>query len=234
MAFSLLSHIKQNNKSALTAALAAQSPEQKSELIAFVLAHLVYLNRQDATATYQQMKAGQAEFFWQGIDTDALSAYVMQAYAGSSFAEVQAFIAKIMGYLLQDINDIDDTASLAQDGVSELIEGQLEHLAGEAADPLWAIAQLPELQGQVEQQDAPVDLQTSIASLSKMIHDAATQNQPASHHDQHDPHHDSHGHPASIELPPQREAPTFFRVLEPLVAVLILLSLLCWFSGYNV
>lgn len=232
MAFSLLSHIKQNNKSAIAAVLTPQSPEQKSELIAFVLAHLVYLNRQDAAATYQHIKSSQPDFFWQGIDTGAFAAYSTQAYAGSSLDDIQAFIAKIMGYLLQDINDIDDTASLAQDGVSELIEGQLEHLAGEAADPLWAIAQLPELQGQVEQHDAPVDLQTSIASLSKMIHDAATQNQHDSHHD--DQHHDSHGHHATIELPPQREASTFFKVLEPLVALAILLSVLCWFSGYNV
>lgn len=230
MAFSLLSHIRQNNSAALKAALPAQSPEQKSQLIAFVLAHLVYLNRQDSAVTYQHIKGNQPDFFWQDIDANAFATYSAQAFAGSSLADIQGFIAQLLGYLLQDINDIDDTASLEQAGVSELIEGQLEHLAGEAADPLWAIAQLPELQGQVDQHEAPADLQTSIASLSKMIHDAATQAQHDTHHDDH---HDDHGHHSSIELPPQREASTFFKVLEPLVALLILVSLLCWFSHYG-
>lgn len=224
MAFSLLSHIKQNNRAAISAVLPSLSPEQKSELIAFSLAHLVYLNRKNATATYQHIKASQPDFFWQEINASAFDSYVTQTYAGSSSADIQAFINQILAYVLQDINDIDDTASLAQDGVSELIEGQLEHLAGEAADPLWSIAQLPELQGQVEQQETPVDLQTSIASLSKMIHEATTQHQ----------HDDEHGHHAVIELPPQREASTLFKVLEPLVALAILLCLWCWFTDYIV
>lgn len=231
MAFSLLSHIKQNNRAAIAAALPNLSIEQKSELIAFSLAHLVYLNRQDAVTTYQHIKARQADFFWQSIDNNAFDTYVAQAYADSSTAEVQAFINQILAYLLMDINDIDDTASLEQAGVSELIEGQLEHLAGEAADPLWAIAQLPELQGQVEQQATPVDIHTSIASLSKMIHDAATHSQSQGNDDtSHDLHNDTH-HPHN-ELPPQREASTLFKVLEPLLALAILWGLWCWFSSY--
>lgn len=232
MAFSLLSHIRQNNSAALKAALPAQSPEHKSQLVAFVLAHLVVLNRQDSAATYQHIKTSQPDFFWQGIDGNAFAAYSAQAFASSSPADIQGFITQILGYLLQDINDIDDTASLAQDGVSELIEGQVEHLAGEAADPLWDIAGLPELRGQVEQQDTAVDLQTSIASLSKMIHDAATHTQHDSHHD--DQHDDNHGHHSTFELPPQREVSTFFKVLEPLVALAILVSVACWFSHYVV
>ena len=234
MAFSLLNHIKQSKSKEISSLLPALDAVKKSHVIAFSLAHLVYLNRKDPAQNYQAIRDQNLDFFWQDVDTAQLTAQAEQA-SGIAIDDLRAFTNQIIAYIYADIIEIDDAASLEQDGVSELIEGQLEHLSAEAPDWLWAAARLDELQGQVAETEQPIDLETSIASLSKMIHQAATTthtDDPIDHEidgDDHSSPHASH----HIELPPQRDAPAFFKVLEPLVAFLILISLLCWFLGYN-
>jgi hypothetical protein len=235
MAFSLLDHLQSSRQSDIQALVPTTDGDGQRELLAIVLGQLIVLDRTNSPALYQAITAQDHSMFWQGLDDQAINQ--LAATTTLPVADFKSVINQLYGYVSAEINSLDSTANLEQAGVSELIQGQAEYLAGAAPDQVWRVLDLTELQGQTASTEAPVDLNASIASLNKMmmdasqmntqtINDAHHSNDAVAHdpdgHPQHDEH--SHGH-ATVALPPQRPAPRFFLALEPLIALLILIAL---------
>ncbi|TEU30611.1 hypothetical protein [Alkanindiges illinoisensis] len=235
MAFSLLDHLQNSRQTEIQALVPAIDADGQRELLAIMLGQLIVLDRSNSQALYQAIAAQKHNILWQGLDDQAISQ--LAATTALPVSEFKSVLDQLYGYASDEIHSLDLTANLEQAGVSELIQGQTEYLAGAAPDQVWHVLNLTELQGQTATTETAVDLNASIASLNKLMMDASQMNtqtpdhahhtdsavahDPDLHHDQHDP---SYGH-ASIELPSQRPAPRFFLVLEPLIALLILIAL---------
>ncbi len=215
MAFSLLDHL-QNNQSAALQQLTNDQAIQR-QMIAVMLAQLVVRDRQESTVVYQAIQQQKDAVLWQGVDQQAIeqlaALYDMPATPFKNITE-QLYV-----YAAQEIKALDDAANLKQAGVSELIQGQIDYLPHQAPDQAWQLLGLTELQGQSLNSSQPVDLNSSIASLSKMMHEASQ----ATYVNSHDPL--AHENSQSIELPYQRSTPHVFLILEPLLALIILIML---------
>ena len=235
MAFSLLDHLQNSRQTEIQALVPAIDADGQRKLLAIMLGQLIVLDRSNSQALYQAIAAQKHNILWQGLDDQAISQ--LAATTALPVSEFKSVLDQLYGYASDEIHSLDLTANLEQAGVSELIQGQTEYLAGAAPDQVWHVLNLTELQGQTATTETVVDLNASIASLNKLMMDASqmnTQTSDNAHHTDpavaHDPvlHHDQHDHSyghVAIELPSQRPAPRFFLVLEPLIALLILIAL---------
>lgn len=258
MAFSLLDHLQTTRQTELQALLPTADQASQRELLALVLGQLIVRDRADSNAMYQAIKQYNHTEFWRGLDLNALQPLAQQH--GLSTNTLHQVIDQIYTDIATEINSLDDAANFEQAGVSELIQGQADYLAGQADEQIWAALNLPELQGPAPVQEQAVDLNASMASLSKMMHEASQfSQQPTATQDdiaqdttmnqnitmnqnthtadnlnstaqQDHGHQDAHQHP--IELPLQRPAPRFFLGLEPLIALAILAAV--WIGYLNI
>lgn len=257
MAFSLLDHLQTTRQTELQALLPTADQASQRELLALVLGQLIVRDRADSNAMYQAIKQYNHAEFWRGLDLNALQPLAQQH--GLSTDALHQVIDQLYTDVATEINSLDDAANFEQAGVSELIQGQADYLAGQADEQIWAALNLTELQGQAPVEEQAVDLNASIASLSKLMHEASQlSQQPAvqgnvsqntviedttmNHSTQtvdslsstnlqsHHGDHDAHQQP--IQLPLQRPAPRFFLGLEPLIALMILAAV--WIGYLNI
>lgn len=216
MAFSLLDHLQTTKAAELKEITADKTIQRK--LIAVMLGQLIVRDRQDSTAVYQGIQQQKEMMLWQNVDQQCISQlaalYDMPADPFKNYTE------QLSSYAASEIKTLDDTANFKQAGVSELIQGQINYLPNQAPDPAWQLLGLTELQGKHIATQQPVDLGASMASLSKMMHEASQSSHLNDDHLALDPHHTQ-----AIELAYQRPAPHVFLILEPLLALIILIAL---------
>lgn len=216
MAFSLLDHLQTTKAAELKEITADKTIQRK--LIAVMLGQLIVRDRQDSTMVYQGIQQQKEMMLWQNVDQQCISQlaalYDMPADPFKNYTE------QLYSYAASEIKTLDDTANFKQAGVSELIQGQINYLPNQAPDPAWQLLGLTELQGKHIATQQPVDLGASMASLSKMMHEASQSSHLNDDHLALDPHHTQ-----AMELAYQRPAPHVFLILEPLLALIILIAL---------
>lgn len=216
MAFSLLDHLQTTKAAELKEITADKTIQRK--LIAVMLGQLIVRDRQDSTTVYQGIQQQKEMMLWQNVDQQCISQlaalYDMPADPFKNYTE------QLYSYAASEIKTLDDTANFKQAGVSELIQGQINYLPNQAPDPAWQLLGLTELQGKHIATQQPVDLGASMASLSKMMHEASQSSHLNDDHLALDPHHTQ-----AMELAYQRPAPHVFLILEPLLALIILIAL---------
>ena len=216
MAFSLLDHLQTTKAAELKEITADKTIQRK--LIAVMLGQLIVRDRQDSTTVYQAIQQQKEMMLWQNVDQQCISQlaalYDMPADPFKNYTE------QLYSYAASEIKTLDDTANFKQAGVSELIQGQINYLPNQAPDPAWQLLGLTELQGKHIATQQPVDLGASMASLSKMMHEASQSSHLNDDHLALDPHHTQ-----AMELAYQRPAPHVFLILEPLLALIILIAL---------
>ena len=223
MAFSLLDHL-QTTKASELKEISADKAIQR-QLIAVALGQLIVRDRQDSATVYHAIQQQKEIMLWQDVDqqtiTQIAALYDMPAELFRNYTE------QLYNYAASEIKILDDTANFKQAGVSELIQGQMNYLPNQAPNQVWQLLGLTELQDKNISTQQPIDLSTSIASLSKMMHEASQAS-----HTHPDDHLELDQHSTSaIELPYQRPAPHLFLILEPLLALIILIAL--WFIYIN-
>lgn len=216
MALSLLDHL-QTTKAAPLKEITSDNAIQR-KLIAVMLGQLIVRDRQDSATVYQAIQQQKEIMLWQNVDqqtiTQIAALYDMPAEPFRNYTE------QLSSYAASEIKMLDDTANFKQAGVSELIQSQINYLPNQAPNHVWELLGLTELQDKNISTQQPVDLGASMASLSKMMHEASQ----ASHLDGN--HVAQHQHPTqTIDLTYQRPAPHIFLILEPLLALIILIVL---------
>ena len=180
------------------------------EVNMLALGQLVSLWKKDNKKLYQEIKTSDPLYI-QGIARHlTTSAYNQSALSAS---ELESSISEILTLQFAELNQLDQTGSFGQTGLSELLLGQIEHLSGKAEDWVWSTNQLTELKGSkpVEQQD--ISLEATMQEFNQMVHQA----QPCIHHTE------------EIEVE-QPNIPTWSYLLSPIIALVILLFMYCSYS----
>lgn len=264
MALSLRQHLQDSQAAALSGAIqemglsASQAQTLLGWTLPLVLAHLVDLNQRHGTGLVLALINTQAvDGIWQTLDQ---TEWINQAqkHMATDGLILQVASNHIATVVLAEIFALVDAASLGEAGLQELLDGQPEHLQGQAPDWVWQQAGLTSLCGQAAvepDQTEALDLATGMASLNQLMRQAATQaitaesvgaviTQPSPPNTSVEqavtsldlnkttsPHHDEHHTThATITLAPQRDAGSITRLLEPLIAAGLLAFLYVLFS----
>ncbi|MEC7120980.1 MAG: hypothetical protein VXW65_13915 [Pseudomonadota bacterium] len=228
MALSLLQHIRDEQHANLSTTLQknglnlADASSLVNWVIPLVLAHLVDLNQRHGTGLVLALVNTQAvDGLWQTLDQERLIGQV-QRHINSDGTTIIQSCNQIADAVLSELFILVDTASLGEDGLNELLEGQPEHLQGQAPEWVWSLSGLTVNNNTATPANVaePLDLVAGMASLNQLMQQAAQQ--PAEPH-MHTDHH------VDIVLPTQRAAGNVTRILEPLIALALLLLLYVFF-----
>lgn len=173
------------------------------EVNMLALGQLVSLWKKDNQKLYQEIKTSDPLYI-QGIARHLItSAYNQSALSAS---ELESSISEILTLQFAELNQLDQTGSFGQTGLSELLLGQIEHLSGQAEDWVWSTNQLTELLGSKPVIQQEVSLETTIQEFNQMVHQAQ--------------------HTEEISTP-EPTTPTWSFIIAPVTALIILLFLYC-------
>jgi hypothetical protein len=173
------------------------------EVNMLALGQLVSLWKKDNQKLYQEIKTSDPLYI-QGITRHlTTSAYNQSALSAS---ELESSISEILTLQFAELNQLDQTGSFGQTGLSELLLGQIEHLSGKAEDWVWSTNQLTELLGSKPVIQQEVSLETTIQEFNQMVHQAQ--------------------HTEEISTP-EPTTPTWSFIIAPVTALIILLFLYC-------
>lgn len=171
------------------------------ELNALSLARIISLWREQASKTYLEIQ-NQDPLYLQDIARHLTTSKHNESLL--SQVQFEQGITEILSLQFQELKQLDETGNFGQEGLQELLIGQIEHLSGQAKDWVWQVGQLPELIGSQIIEEELLSLDETMKEFNQMVH---TQDQ------QHD----------AVETQVQvQQAPTWAKVLEPVVAIVIL------------
>lgn len=178
MAFSLLDHIQTNYQAELNQLLSTQSSDSQQSVIALALGELIVLDKKDSMQLYQAIRQQEIQFFAQTINDHEVAQLgnILQIEP----SQLNNALTRIFQILIQEIKQLDDAANFEQAGISELIQAQQDYLAGQAPDQVWQLIGLNQLEGQAVYEEDQVDLAQSMASLTKIMHEASQYQQQVS------------------------------------------------------
>ncbi|WP_122899022.1 hypothetical protein [Acinetobacter sp. B51(2017)] len=165
------------------------------------LGKLIVLWREDHNKLYQEIQS-QEHLYIQEIARRLTTSVHNQSPLPKE--QLEPALTDIVSLQLQELKQLDDTASFGVEGFRELFRGQVEHLSGQAHDWVWLTNRLIELQGSKPIVQEPLSLQTTLKEFNQMV----SQND---HHDHHPV--------AEVAVP---AVPAWSKVLEPVVAIVIL------------
>lgn len=178
MALSLLQHVRDMQHDPLAQRLVPDLGQQATEQLieqasAWVLAHISSLNQRHGSAlALALVNTRSIDGLWQTLDR-AQAVHVWAAQLGVSTEQIDRALNPIAQAVLDEVHELSEAASLGEDGLGELLQGQPSHLQGHAPDWIWHSAGLPELAGQAAVAEPEViDLASGIASLTALMKQA--------------------------------------------------------------
>lgn len=175
------------------------------EVNALALGQLISLWKQDRHKLYQEVLTSDPLYI-QGITRHLTTSAHNQSNLRPS--ELESSISEVLSLQLTELKQLDETGSFGENGLTELLLGQIEHLSGQADDWVWSTNDLIELKGSKPIPQEELSLEASMKEFNQMVQ-------------QHT--HDDH---QNIE-PAEAIVPTWSKVLEPIVAIAILAILWC-------
>ncbi len=180
------------------------------EVNALALGQLISLWKQDRHKLYQEVLTSDPLYI-QGIARHLTTSAHNQSNLRPS--ELESSISEVLFLQLTELKQLDETGSFGENGLTELLLGQIEHLSGQAADWVWSTNQLTELLGSKPAPVQDISLEATIQEFNQMVHQA----QPSEHD-------------AIATVVESQSIPTWSSLLAPLVALAILLFLYCSYS----
>jgi hypothetical protein len=215
MAFDLVHYFTEQIQFQKPELLAGYPAEQRksylTEINVLTLGKLIDLWRKNDTTVYQEIHHQDALYIQEIVRHLTTSKH---NHSTLPKAELEVAMTDIFSLQLQEIKQLDETGQFGQKGIRELLLGQVEHLSGRAEDWVWTTNNLTELLGSKPIVQEAVSLDATMKEFNQMVHQS---------HDHHDDH-------VQVEEPTVAVVPTWAKVLEPIVAVLILWVLYCALS----
>ena len=212
MAFDLVQYFAEQIKSQKPQLLNQYNPEQRKayllEINALTLGKLVSLWRTDATL-YQEIHT-QDPLYIQEIARHLTTSPHNQSTLPKSEYE-QACVA-ILSLQLAELKQLDETGHFGQNGMKELLLGQIEHLSGQAKDWVWSTNELKELIGSQPNKEEEISLNETMKEFNLMVNSQHLDVQTDTD--------------SSIEVSNTLE-PKWAKTVEPLIALIILSILYC-------
>ncbi|QXB45439.1 hypothetical protein [Acinetobacter seifertii] len=215
MAFDLVQYFAEQIKIQKPQLLNQYPANEKNKLIdevnVLTLGKLISLWRQDDSKIYNEIKTADPLYI-QEVARHLTTSKHNQSDLKNT--ELEQSISEILTLQLTELNQLDDTGGFGQNGLKELILGQVEHLSGQAEDWVWSTNHLTELIGSKPVEQEELSLDTTMKEFNQMVHQA----QPS--------HEDLHIEEQKIET----SVPTWSKIIAPVVALAILGYLYCIYT----
>ncbi|NUE92801.1 hypothetical protein [Acinetobacter seifertii] len=215
MAFDLVQYFAEQIKIQKPQLLNQYPANEKNKLIdevnVLTLGKLISLWRQDDSKIYNEIKTADPLYI-QEVARHLTTSKHNQSDLKNT--ELEQSISEILTLQLTELNQLDDTGGFGQNGLKELILGQVEHLSGQAEDWVWSTNHLTELIGSKPVEQEELSLDTTMKEFNHMVHQA----QPS--------HEDLHIEEQTIET----SVPTWSKIIAPVVALAILGYLYCIYT----
>ena len=135
-----------------------------------------------------------------------ISRHLTTSYSNESTLnkiELESSLTDIVSLQITELKQLDETGSLGQNGIKELLLGQIKYLSGQADDWVWTTNNLIELKGTKPIPVEEISLEDTVKEFNQMI----SQDQV---------------HAVVAEEAIETKVPTWAKVVEPIVALAIL------------
>ena len=172
------------------------------EINALVLGKLISLWRTDDKKVYQEISSPD-DLFIQEIARHLTTSSKNQSTLPKH--ELEPVVSEILKLQLAELKQLNDIGNLNTIGLHELILGQIEHLSGQASDWVWSTNDLTELKGSKPFEQEEISLDATMKEFSQMVHQNIQQH--------------------NVEEVTVVSTPTWAKIVEPVVAIAILLVL---------
>ena len=204
MAFDLVQYFAEQIESQKPMLLSHLDRDEKRSHIrqinALTLGELINQLRSNGEKVYQEI-SNPDELYIQEVSrhltTNPLNASTL------SRTELEQLTTEVFHLQLLELKQLHDTGSHSLQSIRELLNGQIEHLSGQADDWVWSTNNLTELLGSKPNLQEDISLETSMKEFNQMVHQ-----QNAQHDDNN----------VTVEA----TVPTWSKVVEPVVAIAIL------------
>ena len=209
MAFDLVHYFAEQIKIQKPQLLAQLEPEQRKmyieEINALTLGKLISLWRQNDDALYQEIQS-QDRLYIQEIARHLTTSPDNKSALAKN--DMESSYTEILILQFAELKQLDTTGNFGQNGLGELLLGQIEHLSGHAPDWVWSTNNLKELIGSQPLVEEELSLEDTMKEFNQMVHQTTDLHATADH--------------AVTETTSQPTTPTWGRIAEPLVALVVL------------
>lgn len=204
MAFDLVQYFVEQIKIQKPQLLSQYPAEERctylNEISNLTLGKLISLWRKDEDKIYQEIHS-QDQLYIQEVARHLTTSAKNESTLAKS--ELESTTTEILSLQLNELKQLDLTGQYKQRGMRELLLGQVEHLSGQAKDWVWSTNELTELIGSQPIEQEALSLDETMKEFNHMVNNH--------HADSHD-----------IAEPIVAPAPTWSKIVEPLVALAIL------------
>lgn len=172
------------------------------EINALVLGKIVTLWQHNKDKQFDELKSINSPYI------ESISQSLITSENNSSQLtnhELQSTIIDTLVFQLKEIQQLESTGNYGIFGLKELILGQIEHLSGKADDWVWLTNGLIELKGSKPIHQEDISLELSMKEFNQMVQ--------------------QHSHTNDVQDSIEMTAPTWAKILEPIVAIAILFVL---------
>lgn len=207
MAFDLVQYFAEQIKTQKPQLLSNISSEQRDcllfELSTLSLASIIRLWRDDQAKTYQEIHAVNPLYIQEVARHLTTSDKNQSELKHHQFEQT---VSEILNLQLIELKQLDDIGHYGENGMRELLMGQIEHLSGQAKDWVWSLSELTELIGSQQIEEESLSLEDSMKEFNQMVHAQQT-----------------HSNEETVEQVAVPELkPTWAVILEPLVALAVI------------
>ncbi|MEB3768368.1 hypothetical protein [Acinetobacter sp. MD2] len=176
------------------------------ELNALALGKIISTWQNNATALYQEIQQ-QDPLYIQDLARHLTTSRYNQSTLQP--AALEMFLEQIIHLQFGELKQLDRVGKLGQRGLNELLNRQIDCLSGQAEDWVWQTNQLIVLIGSKVTTHPTASIDATIQEFHHMVH---------SHQDQH------------VAEPIVAKVPTWSKIVEPVVALLVLGYLYCAYT----
>ena len=174
-----------------------------SEINALCLGKLISLWKTDEQTVYQEIQS-QDILYIQEISRHLTTSVENQSTLPKP--EMENACTEILSLQFSELKQLDETGNFGQNGMRELLLGQIEHLSGQASDWVWSTNKLKELIGSQPNEQEELSLDDTIKEFNQMVHQTT----------------DTHSTTDHTLTETSQSSPVWGRVAEPLVALVVL------------
>lgn len=176
------------------------------ELNALALGKLITEWQQNASRVYLELQQQDQLYIQQMVRQMTTSVHNKSTLSKIDF---EHSLKEVLSLQLAELKQLDETGHLGPKGLNELLLGQISYLAGQAQDWVWTTNTLIQLIGSKPVETKQVSLDETMKEFNHMV----------SHADHHDDH--------QVAEPVVATTPTWAKILEPAVGLVILGYLYC-------
>ncbi|TCH63540.1 hypothetical protein [Acinetobacter sp. ANC 4862] len=213
MAFDLVQYFAEQINNQKPQLLEQHSREDRKEHLleinALVLGKLITLWRSNDKKVYQEISSPE-ELFIQEVARHLTTSSKNQSTLAKN--ELEPAVTEILRLQLAELKQLNDIGNLEVRGLRELLLGQIEHLSGQAPDWVWSTNDLSELKGSKPIVQEEISLDSTMKEFNQMVSQQHT-----------DANKDQHNTAAVVNT----TVPGWSKILEPVVAIIILWVLYC-------